>query len=171
MKQIIITLSIVLMSSVFTFSTAQNINVNINLDKQPAWGPTGHDYVEYYYFPDLDVYFDVNSSLFYYSSGSKWISNRYLPDKYNKYDLYSLYKVVINGNQPWKNNKTHKKEYSKYKNNKSQAVIKNSKDTKYNNSKNNSVSWVENKEKNNSKSSTSNKQSNKKSSTNNNRGK
>lgn len=147
MKKIILLLSIVFAASLFTNTSAQNINININLDRQPAWGPTGYDYAGYYYFPDLNIYFDIDNSLFHYLSGSKWTSGKYLPSKYSKYDFYSLYKVVINDKQPWQNNKVHKKEYSNYKNNKTQTAIRNSNDNRYSNSKNNTISWVDNNKK------------------------
>ncbi|MBD8387881.1 hypothetical protein [Dysgonomonas sp. BGC7] len=144
MKKLILALSLIFAIGLVNPVSAQNININVNLDKQPAWGPVGYDYAEYYYFPDINVYFDINNSLFYYQSGSNWISNRYLPDKYSKYDLYSLYKVVVNNNQPWQQNKTHKKSYSMYKGNKTQEAIRYSNNSKYNTSKNNSNSWVDN---------------------------
>ncbi len=143
MKKIIIALSIFFALGLTNFSSAQNINININLDKQPAWGPTGYDYAGYYYLPEINVYYDVASSIFYYLSGSNWISSQYLPDKYRKYDLYNMYKVVINESQPWQNNKNHKKTYSQYKGDKTQEVIRNSNNSKYNTSKNNNRSWVD----------------------------
>lgn len=141
MKKIILALSIVLMAGAFNTLSSQ-VNININVNSQPAWGPSGYDYAEYYYFPDINVYFDVNNSLFYYLSKSSWISNRYLPDKYSKYDLYNLYKVVVNDSKPWSNNSKHKKEYSNYKGNKKQPNIKNSNDQKYSQSKNNTLAWT-----------------------------
>lgn len=146
MKKIIFTLSIIFLTSICTVNTAnaQSVNININLDRQPAWGPTGYDYAGYYYFPDLNIYFDIDNSLFYYLSGSKWISNRYLPEKYSKYDFYNMYKVVINDKQPWNQNKNHKKEYSKYKGHKTQTAIRYSNDNKYNQSRKNNTSWVDN---------------------------
>lgn len=120
-----------------------NINVNINLDKQPSWGPSGYDYAEFYYMPDLNIYYDVINSLFYYYSGGAWTSNQYLPYGYRKYDFYNMYKVVINERQPWLNNKTHKKSYSHYKGDKTQEPIRFSNNTKYNTSKDNNRRWVE----------------------------
>lgn len=143
MKKIIFILAIILSVNSFNTANAQ-VNVNINIGNQPAWGPSGYDYAGYYYFPDLNIYFDVTNSLFYYLSGSKWISNQYLPNKYSKYDFYNMYKVVVNEKQPWLQNKTHKKEYSNYKGNKTQISIRNTSDTKYNQSRNNTRSWVDN---------------------------
>ncbi|MDR2948194.1 MAG: hypothetical protein LBV71_03200 [Prevotella sp.] len=142
MKKLLIAISIFFAVGMVSPTMAQNINININLDKQPAWGPTGYDYAGYYYFPDINVYFDVNNSLFYYLTSGRWISNQYLPSSYRKYDLYSMYKVVVNDNQPWLQNKTHKKSYSQYKGDRTQEPIRYSNNTKYNNSKNNTRGWV-----------------------------
>lgn len=144
MKKLFLACAIFFCCAAVSQSHAQSISVNINLnvDKQPAWGPEGYDYAGFYYFPDLNIYFDVNNSLFYYLSGSNWISNAFLPDKYRRYDLYSLYKVVINDSKPWVNNKVHKKNYSQYKGDKTQTPIRYSPDKKYDNSKQNNSSWV-----------------------------
>lgn len=125
-------------------ATAQNISININVDKQPSWGPTGYDCANFYYFPDINIYFDVNNALFYFLSGKAWISDQYLPNKYSKYDLYNIYKVVVNEQQPWLQNKNHKKEYAVYKGNKTQESIRYSNESKYSNSKNNKKNWVNN---------------------------
>lgn len=147
MKKMFLLFSLALLMGVSNTANAQNIsiNVNININKQPAWGPTGYEYANFYFFPDLNIYFDVNNSLFYFQSGSKWISNRYLPNKYSKYDLYSLYKIVINDDiQPWQNHKAYKNRYSGYKGNKTQTPIRYSNENKYSDSRGNSMIWVDN---------------------------
>ncbi len=142
MKKSIFIIGIMLLMFQFRTANAQ-VSVNINIDQQPAWGPTGYDRANFYYFPDLNVYFDVNNSLFYYFSASKWNSNRYLPNKYSKYDLYNLYKVVLNNNsKPWLKNNIHKKSYAKFKSNRNQIPIRSTNDNKYKQSRNNSISWV-----------------------------
>ena len=168
MKKIILILSIIFSLSLINAAQAQ-VNVSVNINSQPAWGPTGYDNANYYYFPDLNVYFDVNNTLFYYLSGSKWVSNRYLPNKYANNDLYSMHKVVINNSStPWKNNQQHQKEYSNYKNNNKQGAIKNSSDSRYDQSKKNTLAWVNtsqssnSKDKNSSKTNSSNKRKNNK---------
>ena len=42
------------------------VNINFNVDSQPVWGPTGYDYVEYYYLPDIEVYYYVPQHRYYY---------------------------------------------------------------------------------------------------------
>lgn len=122
------------MAAGFVFSkpsTAQ-VNVNINIGSQPTWGPVGYDYVEYYYLPDIEVYYYVPRRQFVYLSNGKWIFVTSLPSRYRSYNLYSGYKVVINQPRPYLYFSTHKVKYAKYKgNNGRQVIIRNSNDPKY----------------------------------------
>jgi hypothetical protein len=112
-------------------STAQ-INVNVNIGSQPTWGPVGYDYVEYYYLPDIEVYYYVPRRQFVYLSNAKWVFVTALPSRYRSYNLYSGYKVVINQPRPYLYFSTHKVKYAKYKgNNGRQVIIRNSNDPKY----------------------------------------
>ncbi|MCD8179473.1 MAG: hypothetical protein LUE98_19560 [Tannerellaceae bacterium] len=146
MKKIIALLAIILASATLVPVQAQNVNININLniDRQPAWGPIGYKYVDYYYFPDINIYYDVNNGLFYYSSRGKWIADRYLPAKYRTYDLYVMYKVVLNERQPWVYNKVHRRQYAHFRGDRTQVVIRNTTDSRYRKSRYNTVSWVDN---------------------------
>jgi hypothetical protein len=89
--------------------------VNVNINTQPPWGPTGYDYVEYYYLPDIEVYYNVPSKRYYYYDGNKWKYTSNLPSRYN-YNYYHSYKVVINEREPWTKHKNHKNKYASYKN-------------------------------------------------------
>lgn len=120
---------------------AQSINISINIGRQPAWGPVGYDYVGYYYFPDIDIYYNVNSGIFYYPDRGRWVSVRYLPPRYRHYDLYGLYKVVLNVNDPWRYHHIHYRDYAKYKGYRKQLVIRDSRDMRYRDSRNNRVGW------------------------------
>lgn len=121
-----------------------SVNVNINLDRQPAWGPVGYDYVDFYYFPDINIYYDVNYGMFYYLSGRRWIATRYLPVKYARYDLYAMYKVpLINEMDPWLYNRNHKRMYAHYKGNRNQIVIYYANDNRYNNYRQNHIHWID----------------------------
>lgn len=135
---------ILAMTLSFAFSLCSMELSAQNINKQPAWGPVGYDTANYYYLPDLNIYYDVANTLFYYLTGGTWVSTRYLPEKYKSYDLYSIYKVVINNeSNPWNNNKNHKKQYKTYKNDKTQTAIRYSSDSKYSTSKGNTSSWVD----------------------------
>ena len=122
---------------------AQKVTVNININNQPAWGPVGYDYARYYYFPDMDCYYDINNAMFYFMSDGYWVSSRYLPSMYHQYNLYGVYKVVINNNQPWRYYNNHRRMYAKYRGyHYNQLVIYKSKDRRYDRSRQNRYDWI-----------------------------
>jgi hypothetical protein len=113
-----------------TISYSQ-ISININLGSQPVWGPVGYDYVEYYYLPEVDTYYDVSRQRFYYYEKGNWLYRSTLPARYSHYNLYNTYKVVINEHQPWRKHKDHKIKYASYKSHNNQKAIRDSRDSKY----------------------------------------
>ncbi len=128
-------------TSFYNTAQAQHVNININIGDQPAWGPVGYDYVGYYYFPDIDCYYDVNVGMFYYSERGRWVSARYLPYSYRNYDLYGLHKVVLNVREPWRYHRNHYRDYARYRGHRDQIVIRDSRDYRYRDSRNNRVVW------------------------------
>lgn len=123
-------------------ANAQNISFSINIGSQPAWGPTGYDYVDYYYFPDFNGYYDINNGMFVYFDRGRWITARYLPAIYRHFDLYNIYKVALNVHKPWLYNNRHVSYYSRYKNYRGhQVVIRDSRDKRYHTSRNNHRPW------------------------------
>jgi len=142
MKKLLISLAIFASLSVFNKVDAQHINISINIGNQPAWGPVGYNYARYYYLPDIDCYYNIDLSLFYFRDRGHWVSARYLPYAYHNYNLYHLYKVIINDHNPWHYHHKHVKAYAKYKGNRNQAMIYRSNDNRYKNSRNNRVDWV-----------------------------
>ena len=142
MKKVILALALIVAGLSFNGKVeAQNINVSINLGRQPAWGPTGYDYAGYYYFPDIDCYYDVNVGMFHYMDRGRWISARYLPYAYRNYDLYRTYKVVLNVAEPWRYHRSHYRDYARYRNYHKQVVIRDSREHRYRDSRNNRVAW------------------------------
>lgn len=119
------------------------INIAVNIDRQPAWGPAGYDCAAFYYMPALNVYYDVNASLFYYPSGASWIASQYLPHSYRNRDLYRTFKVVLNYSSPWQHNDHHRSQFRQYRNNHSQVTISKSRDPRYNRSRDNIRPWVD----------------------------
>jgi hypothetical protein len=123
-----------LFSTVIITKKAQSqvsVGVNINIGSQPVWGPVGYDYVEYYYLPDIDVYYYVPRHQYVYLSGSRWIFSAYLPVRYRSYDLYSGYKVVINEPRPYLHANVYRTRYAPYRGRRDQVIIRNSNEPKY----------------------------------------
>lgn len=117
----------------FTSDTSNaQVSTSINLGSQPIWGPTGYDYVEYYYLPDIDVYYSVpQRRYYYYNSTGRWRYSSNLPSRYSNYDIYNSYKVVVNEREPWRNHKDYREKYSTYRDRHDQQPIRDSRDSKY----------------------------------------
>ena len=110
---------------------AQVAMMQPNVDLQPIWGPVGYDHVDYYYLPDIDVYFDVTRQQYVYNDGNNWITAPTLPPRYDGYDIYHSYKAVINEPTPWMHNEKFKAQYARYKRRHDQKIIRESHENKY----------------------------------------
>lgn len=97
-------------------TTQAQVSVNVNIGAPPAWGPVGYSNVDFYYIPDIQVYYDIPHAQFIYFGNGTWVRSRYLPRQYRDYDLYRGYKVVLNdyhGRTPYVYYKNHKAKYYK----------------------------------------------------------
>ena len=109
-----------------------SIGLNVNIGAQPVWGPVGYDYVEYYYMPDIDAYYWVPRHQYVYLSGGRWVFALSLPPRYRSYDVYSGYKVVINGPRPYLHADVYRVKYAPYRGRRNeQVIIRNSEEPKY----------------------------------------
>lgn len=122
MKRIVFAV-ILAVASVSSISTKAQVNVNINIAQQPAWGPTGYDHVDYYYLPDVDAYYYVPSRQYVYLDNGAWVWRNNLPSRYSNYDLYKGYKVVINNPKAYLSHQSHVQQYGKYKGNQGKQVV------------------------------------------------
>jgi hypothetical protein len=131
MKKIILLFALFISSAMYKAADAQ-VNVRINIGSQPVWGPVGYDYVDYYYFPDIDVYYSVPLRQFIYFTGRNWMYAYSLPGMYRNFDPFRSYKVVINEPDPFYRNNYYRTKYMGYRGQyQSQPIIYNSRDTKY----------------------------------------
>lgn len=113
----------------FVNTSKAQVSVNINIGVQPEWGPSGYDYAEYYYMPDIETYYYVPKHQFVYFSGNRWVFSSALPPMYSNYNLYSGYKVVFKSPDAYRHFDEHKVKYVRYKNyNNRQVIIKNKHD-------------------------------------------
>ncbi|MGA2624872.1 MAG: hypothetical protein ABSF91_13520 [Bacteroidota bacterium] len=129
MRYILAAIAVVILVS--TVCAQVHVNLNLNLDRQPIWGPTGYDHVEYYYLPDIEVYYNVPQHKFWYNERGRWVSGSSLPSRYRDFDLYRSYKVVVNEPAPYRNHKMYQEKYGSYKGRHDQEPIRDSRDSKY----------------------------------------
>ena len=97
-------------------SVQGQVSINVHLGTPPQWGPAGHSEARYYYLPDVESYYDVQTSRFIYFNGRTWVHRTSLPARYRNYDLYNGYKVVMTdyrGNRPYSYFRSHKMKYAR----------------------------------------------------------
>jgi hypothetical protein len=118
---------VVIVISLFLASAVQaQVSVSVNIGSPPPWGPYGYSGVRFYYLPDMEAYYDVQSSMFIYFEGGTWVHRGYLPARYRDYDLYGGYKVVMSdyhGNTPYMYFKDHRSKYARGYHGKAQRTI------------------------------------------------
>ena len=132
MKKTILIAGLLISGFVFQTASAQvKLDVSVNIDTQPEWGPVGYDHVEYYYLPDIDVYYYVPKQQYIYLNRGHWKFRASLPDRYSNYDIYTGYKVVINEPTPYHNADVYRSQYEGYKGRHDQEIIRDSNDSKY----------------------------------------
>ena len=81
----------------------------------PAWAPPYDDVssIQYYYFPDYDMYYDVWNNQFWCLDNGAWMASAGLPPMYANVDLYSSYMVLVNKKYrtPWNDNDYYVQNY------------------------------------------------------------
>jgi hypothetical protein len=68
----------------------------------------------YYYFPNMQVYYDIEKKIYHYELNKNWITSEELPDYYGGYSLFKNERVMVtiaNGDEPQKYIKAHRKEF------------------------------------------------------------
>lgn len=117
MKKIIYSLSIItflaiLMAGCYSSSPATSGNTYA----RPDWALAYEPGVRYYYFPDIETYYDVTTGNFVYFNHGQWLYSSNLPPAYRGYDLYNGYRVVLDRRvyQPWRYHQNYFSSYPPY---------------------------------------------------------
>lgn len=132
MKKCFLVAALMIGGFMFQSANAQlRISINANIGSQPVWGPVGYDHAEYYYMPDIDVFYSVPRRQYIYQQRGRWVFSASLPLRHRNYDIYGGYKVVVNEYQPYRNAATYRTRYSSYKNQRGQQSIRDSRESKY----------------------------------------
>lgn len=108
-----LTLGIVLLTS--TFAAAQSaINPDLNLDANTILKNEMATDIRYYYYPNLQAYFDTKTLTYLYSKNKEWVESSRIPSGYMGYSVYNNNKVAITdylGDTPYEMIDEHRKQY------------------------------------------------------------
>jgi len=82
----------------------------------PQWAPPYYTGVRYYYFPDIETYYDLSNRVFVYLDNGQWIYSQSLPVIYAGFDLNNCFSVMVNVNtfQPWMHHQFYVSNYPRY---------------------------------------------------------
>ncbi|WP_291908062.1 hypothetical protein [Chitinophaga sp. CB10] len=131
MKKATILLIAAMIAGVSINKSFAQVRVNINIGSQPLWGPVGYDYVQYYYIPDADAYYDVAAQQFIYLERNRWVYGPALPAYYHC-DIDRCYKVVVNERDPFRRADYYRNTYGRYRGYYDrQPLIRNTRDVRY----------------------------------------
>lgn len=132
MKKLVFTAAILISCLSFKLANAQiHLSVGVNIGAQPEWGPVGYEHVDYYYMPDIGVYYDIPVHQYVYLDNGAWVHRAYLPYRYRDYDIYHGYKVVVNRPNPWRYDNDYRVRYSGYRGRRDQVIIRDSHEDRY----------------------------------------
>ena len=130
MKKLILAIALLAGAATYQQADAQ-VKISFNIGTQPLWGPTGYDYAQYYYMPELGVYYDIQSRMYYYPNRGRFVAVSTLPAQYSRYNLYNTYKVVLNERNPWMRDQAIRRQYATYGRRHDQGAIRDSRDSRY----------------------------------------
>lgn len=106
--KLMLALSIVLVSSISYSQNATAKIENLPIDKKT------NCYIRYFYFPNIQAYFDNLKMVYYYKENGEWQTAPELPKNYGGYSLYNKARVTINDfddDNPYELLPIHKKMY------------------------------------------------------------
>ena len=117
MKKIITLFTIVL---AFTAMNVKAQHMQTNFDANPNQEKSESNLIfRYYFYPNLQAYYDNKTSDYVYKLNGNWIRNKSIPDSYCGYSIYNNYKVEINnykGDNPNEKIEEHKKLFPYFRN-------------------------------------------------------
>lgn len=131
MKKLLLIAVLILGGLVTPKAADAQIQIRVNIGAQPIWGPVGFEYVEYYYIPEIDVYYHVPTGEFIYYKNGRWIARKTLPSMYRHFDFFRTRVVVINEFRPFLRHHEIKRRYENYRDFRPYITIRDVRDPRY----------------------------------------
>jgi hypothetical protein len=82
----------------------------------PSWAPLYVLGVRYYYFPDIETYYDLSNQDFVYLDKGEWQFSSTLPPIHSGFDLYNGFTIALKAGvtDPWLNNQHYLSLYPRH---------------------------------------------------------
>lgn len=98
----------------FTALSLFGANAQEKEEKKLTIDPQTNCELRYFYFPNMEAYYDLKNEVFHYQENNTWITNKQLPPNYGGYSLYKKERVILTdfeGDNPEQLIKIHRKMY------------------------------------------------------------
>lgn len=98
----------------FTALSFFGVNAQEKVEKKLTIDPQTNCELRYFYFPNMEAYYDLKNEIFHYQENNAWITNKQLPNNYGGYSLYKKERVILTdfeGDNPELLIKIHRKMY------------------------------------------------------------
>jgi hypothetical protein len=105
--------TVLALAIVLICSNSYSQNTTVKKESLPIDKKT-NCYIRYFYFPNIQAYFDNLKMVYYYKEGGEWKTAPELPKNYGGYSLYNKARVTITDYDdeiPYDNLPAHKKMY------------------------------------------------------------
>ncbi|MDO5522479.1 MAG: hypothetical protein Q4G48_00355 [Bacteroidia bacterium] len=85
-------------------------------DYNPVWAPDYYYGTRYYYFPDIETYYDLATRNFVYLLNGQWLFVPTLPPVYSAFNLRNAFVVIVNRDvyNPWMHHHYYNSHYPRY---------------------------------------------------------
>ena len=90
MKKICLAIMVLMMQITFAQKGAKTPDAGV-----PLFNKETNCQLRYYYFPNLEAYFDTQKRIYYYKENGEWISADEIPNGYRGYSLFNKIYVYI----------------------------------------------------------------------------
>ena len=98
------------------YGTSENSYYENYYDYNPAWAPDYYFGTRYYYFPDIETYYDLATRNFVYLYNGHWLFVPALPPIYSTFNLHNAFIVIVNRSvhTPWMHHHYYNSHYPRY---------------------------------------------------------
>ena len=98
------------------YGTSENSYYENYYDYNPAWAPDYYFGTRYYYFPDIETYYDLGTRNFVYLNNGRWLFVPTLPPIYAAFNLNNAFIVIVNRSvyTPWMHHHYYNSHYPRY---------------------------------------------------------
>lgn len=101
--------------SITSFTSAQNsVNPDLSFEAQSIIDEGAIHNIRYYYYPNLQAYFDTDTGTYLYIANNQWIEGKEIPKGLRGYSLLNKQRVAItdySGDEPYNVFEKHKELY------------------------------------------------------------